>query len=312
MNYTVKLHHNQREFSAFSSLPQLQLSSSLAFDRLIILMHGFPDNNQSYKETAPILTEHFGKNTLVVAPLLRGYEPLSAGPKDEYSMAHVASDVKAWILLLVPEQNKPVHLVGHDWGAIVAFKTAQLYPELITSMVTLAIPYLANLRAWHLLWYAPRQIYCLSYMLTMQLLFFYATKFGDLRKPGYLDQLWEFWSPGWTFGTDIDSVRETLSQPGVLDSATAYYRNLVTWKNRRNLRWPVDFARVPTLVLGGDKDGCMVSALFELEAQLLAPVPKVKVQLLSGVGHFLHREDPTKVGELICDWFDKYPRQEKK
>lgn len=305
--YSVTLHNDKRTFSAFSSHPQLQLTTPGAFERLVILMHGFPDNNESYNEIAPLVARHFAKDkVLVVAPLLRGYEQSSIGPQDEYAMADVALDVKAWILLLVPEKQVPVHLVGHDWGAIVAFKTASLYPDLVTSMVTMAIPYLANLRAWQLLWYAPRQLYCLSYMLTMQLLFFYATKFGDVTQPGYLDQLWRCWSPGWEFGDEIASVRRTLAEPGVLDATTAYYRNLVTWKHRHHLRWLVDFGQVPTLILGGDQDGCMLAAVFELEAQLLAPVPKVKVQLLSGVGHFLHREDPGKVGELVCDWFEKY------
>lgn len=305
--HKVSLHNDKRTFSAWSSHPQALLTTPGSFDRLIILLHGFPDNNDSYNEVAPIIQHHFrGDKVLTLAPLLRGYEPSSQGAQDEYTMAHLAEDVRAWILLVVPAKQVPVHLVGHDWGAIVAFKTASLYPELITSMVTMAIPYLSNLKPWQLLWYAPRQVYCLSYMLTMQLSFVYGPKFGNVREPGYLDELWRFWSPGWQFDEQIRSVRETLAAPGVLDHATAYYRNLFSWKNRHNARWPVDFPKVPTLILGGDRDGCMVSALFELESQLLAPVPKVKVQLLTGVGHFLHREDPRKVSELICDWFDKY------
>lgn len=307
INHKILLHNDKRTFSALSSHPQSLLTSHGSFDRLVILMHGFPDNNNSYNEVAPIIREHFkADRVLTISPLLRGYEPSSQGAQDEYSMADIAKDVRAWILLIVPSKQVPVHLVGHDWGAIVAFTTASKYPELITSMVTLAIPYLANLQPWQLLWYAPRQIYCLSYMVTMQLLLLYGPKFGDLAKPGYLDQLWAFWSPGWNFSSEIASVRETLAQPGVLAGATAYYRNLVAWKNRYELRWLVDFSQVPTLILGGDKDGCMVASLFELESQILAPVPKVKVQLLGGVGHFLHREDPRKVGELICNWFDKY------
>lgn len=306
MLYRVTLQNEKRTFSAWSSHPQPLLASPAMFDRLVILMHGFPDNNDSYNEVVPLIRRHFGDNVLTLCPLMRGYEKLSFAPQNEYTMADLAQDVRAWILLIVPEKQMPVHLVGHDWGAIVAFKTASKYPELITSMVTLAIPYLANLRAWQLLWYAPRQVYCLSYMLTMQLTLFYGPRFRGLQEPGYLDDLWRFWLPGWDFSKEIGSVRDTLAEPGVIDQATAYYRNLVTWKNRKEMRWLVDFNKVPTLILGGDQDGCMLASVFELESQILAPVPKVKVQLLTGVGHFLHREDPRKVAELICDWFDKY------
>lgn len=302
----ITLQHGNRTFSAWSSHPQLAITNPRSFERVIFFLHGFPDNNEGYENVTPIVAQHYKKKVLMIAPVMRGYEASSQGPDTEYKMSDLAGDLRAWILLIVPNKEVPVHLVGHDWGAIVTFKTASLYPELITSAVTMAIPYLANLRAWHYLWYAPRQIYCLSYFLTMQYAFLYRQKFGNLQVPGYLDELWSYWSPNWDFSKQIASVRKTLSEPGVLDSATAYYRNLFRPSIIKERKWIVDFEKVPTLILGGDNDNCMVPELYDLEAQLLASTPKVKVQLLSGLGHFMHREDPTKVTELICDWFDKY------
>lgn len=305
--YKVKLHHGARTFSAWSSHRQ-ELLGTGSYDRVIFFIHGFPDNNDSYHSVVPLVTEHYkNEKVLTLCPLLRGYERSSQGKDNEYCVFEMAEDVQAWILEVNPDKKVPVHLVGHDWGAIIAFKAASKYPDLITSVVTLAIPYLTNLHLWHLLWYAPSQVYCLSYMLTMQLLLLYKNKFGDVTKPGYLDSLWDYWSPGWDFSKEIESVRTTLSDPAVLEAATAYYRNLVPWKNLKETRWNVQFDKVPTLILGGEKDGCMVSAVYELESRILGPTPKVKVQLLSGVGHFMHREDPVKVSELICGWFDKYP-----
>lgn len=303
--HKITLQKGPRSYSAWSSHSESQLTPA-NYDRVVILLHGFPDNNDSYNEVVPIVRKHFhSNNVLTVCPLLRGYEKSSFAPQDQYNMADMAGDTRDWILKLVPNKEVPVHIVGHDWGAVIAFKTASMYPDLITSMVTMAIPYITNLKPWQILWYAPRQVYCLSYMLTMQFALVYRAKFGNLSEPGYLDQLWQYWSPGWEYGKAIDSVRDTLGLSGVLDAVTAYYRSTLSWKNRKD-KWHVDFSQVPTLILGGEKDGCMVPELFHLEAQILAPVPRVKVQLLSGVGHFLHREDPVKVGELICDWFDKY------
>ncbi|QBM85550.1 epoxide hydrolase [Metschnikowia aff. pulcherrima] len=310
MKHKITLRNGKRSFSAWSSHPQTLVGEPLAYERVIFLLHGFPDNNDSYNEMTPILRSHFEgrkeKSVLIIAPLMRGYEALSQGQSNEYCMYELAQDVLVWIQEVNPQKDLPVHIVGHDWGAIVAFKTASNYPELITSMVTLAIPYMTNLRPWHFLWYFPKQIWCLSYMLRMQSALFYRPAFGDVCKPGYLDSLWRFWSPDWDFSREIGPVRQTLAEPGVLDAATAYYRNLIPWKNLQEFGWPVDFEKVPTLILGGEKDGCMLAALYDLEFRLLASTPRVKVQVLNGVGHFLHREDSVKVSELVCDWFDKY------
>lgn len=308
MSHKVTLANGPRLFSAWSTHRQEELTPQ-HYSRVIFLLHGFPDNNDSFHGVLPALERHFPK-TLILAPLMRGYEPSSQGPLNEYCVFELAQDVRAWIAQVVPTEsarNTPVHLVGHDWGAIVAFKTASKYPDAVTLVVTLAIPYLANLHLWQLLWHAPMQVWCLSYMLRMQSRLFYGPRFGNLHDKGYLDELWQYWLPGWDFLQEIGLVRATLAQPRVLDAATAYYRNLIPWKKLLETRWPVDFAKVPTLVLGGSRDQCMLPLLFRLEAALLAGTPQVSVKLVPGVGHFLHREDPAQIALLICDWFDRYP-----
>lgn len=305
---SITLKNGNRSFSTLSTHDAAAVANISNYDRVIFFLHGFPDNNHSFDKVIPLVTENLpNQKVLCLAPLLRGYEPSSLGDDHDYKVSDMAGDVREWILQIVPNKEVPVHLVGHDWGAIITFKAAKLYPDLITSTVTLAIPYLANLRGWQLLWYAPRQLYALTYFYTMQFAFWYKRKFGDLQKPGYLDALWAYWSPNWDFSADIASVRDTLSQPGVLDGTTAYYRNLFRVSALTERDWRVDFAKVPTLIVGGDQDGCMVPELYELEARILGGISKVYVRLLTGLGHFLHREDPAKVAELVATWFDKYP-----
>lgn len=304
--HRVILTNGSRSFTTWSSHPQQDLVPA-NFDRVIFFLHGFPDNNDTWNNIVPEVKANYrGQTVLTLCPLLRGYEASSIGDDHDYKVHHLAEDIRAWILQIVPNKEIPVHLVGHDWGAIATFKAAEEYPELVTSCVTLAIPYIANLHLWHLVWYAPIQGYLSSYFITMQWAWLYGSKFGNLLKKGYLDELWSYWSPGWDFSEDIKSVRKTLAQPGVLQATTAYYRNLFRLKDISRRRWIVDFEKVPTLLLGGEKDGCMSHKVYELESRVLAPQAKVKVQLLSGVGHFLHREDPKKVAELICDWLQKY------
>lgn len=303
--HTVVLGHQQRRFTCWCTHAQSEIGGD-SYKRVVILLHGFPDNNDTFMQMWPGLEARLS-DTLVVAPLMRGYEPSSQGPRDEYHVYQLAQDVKAWIEAVNPRNLHRVHLVGHDWGAVVAFKTASKYPHLVASMVTLAIPYLTNLSWWQLVWYAPRQLWCLSYMLRMQARCLYTGALADPARPGYLERLWRAWSPGWDFGAATESVRRSLSQPGVLDAVTAYYRQVIPWTRLEEARWPVDFLQVPTLILGGVQDGCMLRELFDLEARLLAATANVRVQLVHGVGHFLHREDPASVGDLICEWLERHP-----
>lgn len=301
MTYTVKLRNDGREFSAISSHKQQQVFArrqSRPWLKVIFLLHGFPDNNTSYNGVWPILADAFPQ-ALILAPALRGYEPSSIGKDSEYRTSDLAKDVKAWIEQLGDLEGVPVHVVGHDWGAITAYKTATMFPELLTSIVTLAIPIMSNIKPWELLVKCPKQIYLSSYFFTMQYKFLYRPKFhGD-----YLDQLWRYWSPTWKFTEeDIGPVRETLAQPKVLDAATAYYRCMFGVRNYQDTQWLPDFEKVPTLILGGEVDGCMSSKLLKIQRKKLAGNPNVKVQTMAGLGHFLHREDPKKVAEAIVDW----------
>lgn len=305
MNYEISLSRGPLKLTAKSSLPH-EIISKRNFDKLIILLHGFPDTNQTYAELVPFLKKEY-KNALFVAPALRGYEKSSLGGKYDYCMYEVASDIKEWICLLSGSSNTPVYIVGHDWGAIVAYKTASLYPELVTLMTTLAIPYLTNLSLFRLLFSSPfalfRQLWLLSYMIVMQIRMLYQAKFQG----SYLSDLWRFWSPTWKFTTkQLAEVSAVLGDPAVLDGATAYYRCVVIPKNWKQIRWHVPFDSVPTLIIGGMEDGCMLSQFYEIEKRLLISEPNAKVQLIDNAGHFMHREKPEVVANAIIDWFNAH------
>lgn len=306
MDYRLSLTTGHLTLSARSSLSQEHILQR-RFDKLVLLLHGFPDNNETFTELYPLLQKKYTR-ALFVAPALRGYESNSLGGSKDYCMYEVATDIKNWINTLADGKNIPVHIVGHDWGAIVAFKTASMYPDLVTSMVTLAIPYLTNLSLLKIILFSPlllfKQIWLLSYMLTMQIKFLYHYKFGG----DYLHDLWRFWSPTWNFSdTQLASVAATLSNPFVLDGATAYYRCLLTPKNWKSFRWYVNFDEVPTLILGGTEDGCMLAQLFRLEQKVLATEAKACVALIENVGHFMHRENPLAVASHVISWLAEHP-----
>lgn len=307
--FTIKLSNGKRTFTALSSLSESDILKR-EYTSVILLLHGFPDDNTSYNGVWPYLAKDFPQS-LLLSPMMRGYEKSSQGKDSEYSMSDLSKDVHAWINQVAPAQKRssiPVHLVGHDWGAIAVFRASADYPDFIASASTLAIPYLANIPPYELIWKVPEQLYNSSYMITMQFSFLYKSALSDTAgSNSYLDNLWRYWSPTWNFSPkDIAALKSTIKQPGVIDSITAYYRCAFNPFNLRQLKWKVDFEKVPTLILGGEKDGCMSKKLYKIEMEKFKDTANVKVQLLSNLGHFLQREDPQKVAEVISDWIKSH------
>ncbi|CAH2355020.1 hypothetical protein CLIB1423_20S02234 [[Candida] railenensis] len=307
--FTVKLFNGKRTFTTLSSLSDGDILKR-EYTSVIFLLHGFPDDNTSYNGVWPTLAKDFPQS-LILSPMMRGYEQSSQGKDSEYSISDLSKDIYAWINQVVPPEKRstiPVHLVGHDWGAIAVFRASADYPDLIASASTLAIPYLANIPPYELIWKVPEQLYNSSYMVTMQLSILYKSALTNVAgSNSYLDNLWRYWSPTWNFSPkDIADLKNTITQPGVADSITGYYRCVFNPFNLRQLKWRVDFNKVPTLILGGEKDGCMSKKLYNIEMEKFKNTANVKVQLLSNLGHFLQREDPQKVGEVISDWIKNH------
>lgn len=303
--HSIKLSNGSRSFTTISNFPREQVFAkgvSRPWNRIVVLVHGFPDNNYSYTEFIPELEASLGKKTLIVAPLLRGYEVLSQGPFTEYTPNDMAADIKAWIECL-DYSNVPVNVLGHDWGAVGTFRALQLYPHLISLAVTLAIPYVTGIARWKLAWAAPQQLYLSSYMLTMQFPLLYRYRF--LEASDYLQRLWLYWSPTWKCtDEDLALVKATLDEK-TIDHATAYYRCLASIGNLKQFTNYIDFEQTPLLVLGGSQDGCMSRGLFDLGAKEFAHKKGIKVQVVDGVGHFLHREDPKRIAAMALDWFTR-------
>ena len=83
---------------------------------VVLALHGFPDCLRSFRFQMPDLAD---AGFRAIAPALRGYEPETAAGGTSIATFHpirIADDVIAWA-----EALGPVHLVGHDWGGIVAY-----------------------------------------------------------------------------------------------------------------------------------------------------------------------------------------------
>ncbi|MET8540163.1 alpha/beta hydrolase [Kitasatospora sp. NPDC004799] len=102
---------------------------------LVLLLHGFPESWYSWRHQFGPLAE---AGYRVVAPDQRGYAR-SAQPErvDAYTLLHLVGDVTALIGALGEERAV---VVGHDWGAPVAWTTAALRPDLVRGVAGLSVP----------------------------------------------------------------------------------------------------------------------------------------------------------------------------
>ncbi|GAB06647.1 alpha/beta fold hydrolase [Gordonia amarae] len=108
----------------------------------IVLLHGFPQRATAWDLVAPLLHAQ-GFRTL--APDQRGYSPRARpGRRRDYTLSALAGDVVA---LFDAIGAGPVHLVGHDWGAMVAWSVAAKHPDRVKSLTTLSVPHPSAYRA---------------------------------------------------------------------------------------------------------------------------------------------------------------------
>ena len=103
---------------------------------LVLLLHGFP---QSSREWMAQLAALGGAGYRAVAPDQRGYSP-GARPEgvEHYRMASLVADVLA---VADDMGGHQFHLVGHDWGAAVAWQVAGRYPERVRTLTAVSVPH---------------------------------------------------------------------------------------------------------------------------------------------------------------------------
>ena len=223
---------------------------------VVICLHGFPDNAGSFRHQLPALAE---AGFRAISVTLRGYERTSIPMNGDYSVEAIAADIYAVIGQL---DQGPVHLVGHDWGAAIAYKAAASAPKYFKSLTTMAVPHAGRFARDGLR--IPRQLKMSWYMGFFNLP--WVSDWAVRRRDyAFIRNLWRNWSPGWSpEPAVIESVVDTLSQPGVLSAALGYYRAALSLSallaSADEAHYPVP---VPTLALSGERDGCIASDVFE-------------------------------------------------
>src|SRR4051812_47503532 len=100
----------------------------------VVLLHGFPACWTTWKHQLPAL---MAAGYHAIAPDLRGYNQSDAPPRvRDYRARELVADVAD----LIRQCGGRCHLVGHDWGGVIAWLVAARHPELIEKLVILNAP----------------------------------------------------------------------------------------------------------------------------------------------------------------------------
>jgi pimeloyl-ACP methyl ester carboxylesterase len=103
---------------------------------VVVLLHGFPEQNTMWQSITPRLT---AEGYRCLAPRQRGYSPGARLPcRRDYCADELADDVRT---LIDASGAQRVHLVGHDWGASVAWRVAQQFADRLLTVTSMSVPH---------------------------------------------------------------------------------------------------------------------------------------------------------------------------
>ncbi|HYM15891.1 MAG TPA: alpha/beta fold hydrolase [Dehalococcoidia bacterium] len=255
---------------------------------LVLLLHGFPECWYSWRFQLPALA---AAGYHAVAPDLRGYN-LSDKPRSGYGVATLAADVEAIGRAFGAER---AHVVGHDWGGIIAWQTAWRRPAFVRTLVTMNAPQPAAFARYALR--TPAQLLKSSYMFLFQVprlpeWFLCRDNAAAIAKafPRAAVRRDAFTA------ADLAFYREAFLRPGVARSALNYYRQAV----RQGFgALPTSPVVMPALVLWGEGDPVLNAAMND---RLGDWARNLTYRPIPDCGHWTQQERPDIVNAELVAW----------
>jgi pimeloyl-ACP methyl ester carboxylesterase len=251
--------------------------------RPVVLLHGFPDSGRLWRHQVPALA---GAGLQVVVPDLRGYGR-SDKPEavESYSMTALAGDVMAVLADLGIDR---AHVVGHDWGAALAWALASLAPDTVDHLAVLSVGHPATFRR------TARQREMSWYMLLFQF-------------PGIAEQ-WltmDDWANfrNWAGHPDADQVIADLEQTASLTPGLNWYRANVPAKSWVQPRPALPPVQAPTMGIWSTEDMALTEAQMTDSAENVAG--PWRYERLAGPGHWMQLEAPDQVNSLLLDFLPR-------
>lgn len=288
----------------------------------VILVHGFPELAYSWRHQLPALAD---AGYRAIAPDMRGYggtdKPTSVS---EYTIQKLVGDITGLMDALAIDQ---AIVVGHDWGAMLAWQMALLAPERMSGLIALNIPHI------------PRPpINPITYMRFKLGKDFYIVNFQDSdesdrkfaedpgkfintmmrrhqsnerptgkknrkRKPlSLLAELERATPRGETLLNDQElRVYADAFAAGGFTGPINWYRN---WKhNWKTTKKVSQFVNVPALFVGAENDRIISKKQIDGMRPLVA---NLEIQTIEDCGHWTQQEKPEELNSIIVDWLNRH------
>jgi pimeloyl-ACP methyl ester carboxylesterase len=260
-------------------------------EKLALCLHGFPESCFSWRHQMPLLAQ---LGYLVWAPDLRGYggssRPFGVAA---YSLHNLTADVAALIEASGATQTV---LIGHDWGALIAWDYAMFGRVPIAQLIIMNVPHPAL---------AEKGLRTLRQLAKSWYIFFFQLPVipeWSLARNDYAAIAQAF------RGMAVDKSRfprevlrvyqDSAAQPGALTAMVNYYRALLRGV-RANRRRGTPQIKVPTLMLWGEADAALGK---ELTYGTDRYVSDLTLRYLPNVSHWVQQEAPETVNQMLQAW----------
>ncbi|MFE3632826.1 alpha/beta fold hydrolase [Streptomyces sp. NPDC059168] len=297
---------------------------------LVVLLHGFPESWHSWhRQFGPLSDAGFR----VVAPDQRGYGRSDRPDAvDAYTILHLVGDVVGLVQAL---GEKKAYVVGHDWGAPVAWHTALLRPDMVLGVAGLSVPppfrgtrppltEMDKRFGGRFYWnYFNRPgvadaEFAKDTRAALRKLVYSASgdaPDADERKQPLVDpeRGWVATMPDpdvlpeWFTEDDLDQLTESFSKG--FTGALNWYRNIDrNWE--LTAPWHGAVVTSPALYVYGDRDAVPA---FPGTPELIAKLPELMPNLwreplkLAGCGHWTQQERPNEVNTALIDFLRANP-----
>jgi pimeloyl-ACP methyl ester carboxylesterase len=256
---------------------------------VVILLHGFPQHNDCWDAVIERLT---AQGYRCLAPNQRGYSP-GARPRRrrDYVTGELVADIGA---LIDASGADRVHLVGHDWGAAVAWGVAAEYPDRLATLVPVSVPHPAaflkaiptsrqGLASWYMFFF---QLPVLPELLL--------TRGGGALAKRSLQRIGQ--SPA---AAERDT--RAMLEPGAMTAGLNWYRGMPLSEVRK----ASGKITVPTMYVWSDGDAALTAKpAHETERYVSGDY---RFEVLPGVSHWIPEEKPDELAALLLDWFAAHP-----
>ncbi|XP_076907110.1 epoxide hydrolase 1-like isoform X2 [Bidens hawaiensis] len=297
---------------------------------LVLFLHGFPELWYSWRHQIVYLADHGYR---AVAPDLRGYGDTTGAPVDDhtkFTIYHVVGDLIG-LLDAITSEGEKVFVVGHDWGANIAYNFCVFRPERVKALVTLSVPFIGRnpkgdmvqmLRAVY-----GEDYYMVKFQepgdfeaeLTRMGTKTFVKKFLTFREPEpyYFTKGKGFKHspndaivslPSWLSEEDVAYFASKLEKAGISGGLNHYRVIGLNWELTAS--WRGAKVTVPVKFIIGDEDlvyhmpgikDYIHNGEFQKDVPLLE-----EIVVMEGAAHFINQEKPDEINKHLIEFLRKH------